>query len=348
MTQALVVSTAQSADLQPGSVDEALRLSKILVASKLLPRGVGSPEAAFAIILAGRELGLSPMQALRSIHIIEGKPTMSADLMLALVKRSPRCRYFKMVESTEKAATYETDREGEGPTRMSFTLDEAKAASLTGKDNWRKFPSAMLRARCIAALARTVYPDVLLGVYETDELEPSHLRMAPEAPRAAEPQKDDYALQPGHMFDLDYEELALSIAQAPSLDILGDVAVHVKLSTSLSEHQKNALRAAYKARKAELAPEELPTPSPAPVAVETKPVDDESTVLRHALLIRLDACSTVAGVSRLTEEARERQEAGVLSEEDLRVVFDAAKAVGERIAREESHYKHHGDGRYES
>jgi hypothetical protein len=111
------------------------------------------------------------MQSLRSLHLIEGKPTLSADLMAALVKRSPVCKSFKLVESTGKIATYETERVGEGVTRMSFTMEEAQAAGVANRDNWKKFPSAMLRARCIAALARVVYPDLLLGVYEQDEIQ---------------------------------------------------------------------------------------------------------------------------------------------------------------------------------
>jgi hypothetical protein len=109
------------------------------------------------------------MQSLRSIHVIEGKPSCSADLILALCKRRPEvCRYFRLVRSDATVATYETLRDGRpAPTTLSFTIEQAKSASLTGKDNWKKYPEAMLRARCIAALARAVYPDLVLGVYET-------------------------------------------------------------------------------------------------------------------------------------------------------------------------------------
>jgi hypothetical protein len=176
-TTALAIHTTtapieRSQAFEPSSIDEALRLSKLLVASHLLPKGVQTPEAAFAIVLTGRELGLTAMQSLRSLHIIEGKPTMSADLVAALVKSRPEvCEYFRLVESSAEAATYETKRKGEpSPTRMSFTMADATRAGVTAKDNWRKYPSAMLRARCITALARAVYPDLVLGVYDPDEL----------------------------------------------------------------------------------------------------------------------------------------------------------------------------------
>lgn len=173
------MTTALSTDLrtdraafEPRDLTEALHVSQVLVASRLLPRSITTPEAAFAVIATGRELGLSAMQALRSVHIIEGKPTLSADLMVALVKRSDACAYFRLIESNGTKAAYETHRKGEpSPTRMTYTLEEARAAGALQKDNWRRFPAAMLRARCASMLARAVYPDVILGVYDPDELD---------------------------------------------------------------------------------------------------------------------------------------------------------------------------------
>lgn len=179
MSNALTTTAtaAPSTALEPTTIDQAFWLAQQLLKSGLLGKAIQKPEAAFAVILAGRELGLTAMQSLRSLHLIEGKPTLSADLMVALVKRSPLCKAFKLIESTSERATYEANREGEGVTRMSFTIEEAKAAGVTGKDNWKKYPAAMLRARCIAALARVVFPDLLLGVYENDELAPASNNM---------------------------------------------------------------------------------------------------------------------------------------------------------------------------
>lgn len=178
MTLAPLAKTAPSYDtaqaFEPRNISEALQLAKLLVESKLLPRGVATPQAAFAIIATGRELGMTAMQSLRSIHVIEGKPTLSADLIAALCKsRCDVCSYFMLVESTTTSATYETQRVGDPkPTTMSFTMEDATRAGLQGKDNWRKYPAAMLRARCITALARAVYPDLAMGIYDEDELSP--------------------------------------------------------------------------------------------------------------------------------------------------------------------------------
>ena len=72
----------------------------------------GTPQAVLETMLLGRELGLPAMAALRSIHIIEGKHSLSADLMVALVLKSGLAEYFQLIESTDKICTYETKRKG--------------------------------------------------------------------------------------------------------------------------------------------------------------------------------------------------------------------------------------------
>ena len=226
---------------EPPGIPEAVKLAQILVASRLLPRAISTPEAAVTVIMAGRELGLTAMQSLRSIHIIEGKPTMSADLMVALVKRSPVCRHFSLVESTAERATYETQRRDDpSPTRLSFTLDEARAAGVASKDNWRKFPAAMLRARAASALVRAVYPDVLLGVYDSDSGELDDAAPAPAVIEAV-------VLEPSRA-----EEYARRIDAAETIEALALVAVDVRQDRALAPDDAARLRAAYKARKTEL------------------------------------------------------------------------------------------------
>lgn len=156
---------------RPDSISEAYRTAKALVSSNLLPNSIRTPEAALAIIMTGAELGLTPMQSCRSIHVIDGKPCLSADLIVGLVKRSAACEFFRLVESTEAVATYETLRKGEPqPTVMSFTIEQAEKARLTQRRGpWQTYPAAMLRARAATSLARAVYPDVVGGIYETDE-----------------------------------------------------------------------------------------------------------------------------------------------------------------------------------
>ncbi len=164
-------SIVRSDPYTPSNMTEAEQLSVRLAQSALLPDGLrGKPGDVLVTLITGHELGLSPMQAIRGLHVVKGRAVMSADLAVALTKRHPSCRYFRVVASDDKAATYETLREGDPePTRMTFTAEQARQAGLGG-DNWRKYPAAMLRARCSLALARAVYSDIMLGVYDPDEL----------------------------------------------------------------------------------------------------------------------------------------------------------------------------------
>lgn len=156
----------------PQGMEQGMACARMLAASTLMPEALrGKPSDIFVILMTGHELDISPMQAIRSINVIKGKAVMSSDLMAALVqRRSSVCEYFRLVESTPERATYETKRRGHPePVRLSYTLAEAKAAGLLGKDNWRNHGTAMLRARSSGALARAVYPDLVHGMYVEDE-----------------------------------------------------------------------------------------------------------------------------------------------------------------------------------
>lgn len=156
---------------EPRSWQDAAQMAEALCESGMLPKGLAKPAAALAVIVQGREFGLTAMQSLRSIHVIDGKPTFSADMMVALVHRSGLAEFFRCVETTGDIATFETKRKGEPTaTQLSFTVADAKAAGLLGRGPWSKHRAEMLRARAKSHLARLVYPDVLAGVYSPGEL----------------------------------------------------------------------------------------------------------------------------------------------------------------------------------
>lgn len=169
------------------SLDDVERLARTAVASGLV--AVKRAEEAVVLLLTGRELGLSPMQSLRGIYVVGGKPVLSADLMVAVVRRSGLCRSWRVVKSTAAECTIETQREGETEVaRKTWTADDAKRAGLLGKGTWAQYPAQMLRHRVAADLAREVYPDVILGLYTDDEIDrtaaPVVVRDEPEGSRA--------------------------------------------------------------------------------------------------------------------------------------------------------------------
>lgn len=245
------VQPDQSRAFEPGSIAEAMNMAALLVKSKLLPDSVQSPEAAFAIIATGRELGLTAMQSLRSIHVIKGKTILSADLVAALVKsRRDVCAYFQLVESTAERATYKTQRIGEPePTTLSFTMDDAKRAQVTGNPNWTKYPAAMLRARCITALARAVYPDLAMGVYDLDELSDAPV----SAPHVYEPVPSRAAVTEGPPSAAVFTELCDRIDAAETMAKLNSLAygaLKALRDGAITQAQVNALAEAGKKRRA--------------------------------------------------------------------------------------------------
>lgn len=168
------MSETSAITLIPRTPTEARDLARELAPSMLLPVALRQkPHDVMAIILTGAELGLGPMQSIRGVHIIEGKPTLAAELMAALVVRVDSvCEYLQLIESSATVAVYETKRKGHPkPTTVRWTIAQAQAAGLVGRDNWRKYPDAMLRARCTAAICRAVYPDLVGGMYDPDEID---------------------------------------------------------------------------------------------------------------------------------------------------------------------------------
>lgn len=147
-----------------------------------------SEDTVFAVMLAGVELGIEPMQSLTAFHVIKGRITMRADFVVALCVRSPVCRFFRIVESTDKVATYEALRDGHAePTRLSYRLEQAQRAGLMSNAQWKNHPEAMLRARCSAALARAMFPDLAAGIYTPDEGEEIAANDNPRALREPAP-----------------------------------------------------------------------------------------------------------------------------------------------------------------
>jgi hypothetical protein len=143
--------------------------ASMLVQTGFLPNSIKSPEQAVAIILQGRELGIPTMAALQTINVIQGKPTVSPQLMLALIYRSHQLAGMD-INSTDTACEVLMERKGVGHFSARFDLDDAKRQGLADKDNWKKQPRVMLKWRAVAACAREAFSDVVLGLYTPEEM----------------------------------------------------------------------------------------------------------------------------------------------------------------------------------
>ena len=152
------------------SIDDVERIATIAVASNYT--ACRRVEEAAMIIITGHELGLSPAQSLRGIYVVKGKPVLAADTMVAVVRRSGVCESWRIVESTPERCTITTRRKGETrDAERTWTIADAKRAGLLTNGTWGAYPAAMLRHRCAADLARQEYPDVILGMYDPEEME---------------------------------------------------------------------------------------------------------------------------------------------------------------------------------
>jgi 5'-3' exonuclease len=169
--------------LEPPDAKGAWIVSNKLFESRMFGN-FGSPEAIFAIVLRGRALGLDAGTALASFHVVEGRPTMHAGLIIGLVLKSGKAEYFDLVETSSTTATWATKRKGaRHETKLTWTIEDACAAGLVTKtasgysgvsrsgkpSNWDKYRRTMLRWRAGVELARAVYPDVTMGLYTPDE-----------------------------------------------------------------------------------------------------------------------------------------------------------------------------------
>lgn len=173
---AIIKTPDWSLGLEPQSLGAAMKLATGLANSRLYAR-FPNAEAIWAVIIRGREMGLGALTALDSFHIIEGKPSPSAHLLIARCKAHPDCEYFQFVGGDATFAEYETkNRRNPRPTRLKYTIEQAKEAGLlsptsSGKpSNWVKRPEEMLRKTCAVQLGRIEYPEATGGLYAIEEL----------------------------------------------------------------------------------------------------------------------------------------------------------------------------------
>lgn len=166
-----VAESKQSFSLAPQNLEEAFKFAEILSKSKLVPKDFeGSQGNILVAIQWGAELGLQPMQAMQNIAVINGRPSLWGDSVIALVKASPLCEYV-VEDVTDKGATCRVKRRGEPEQVRTFTTDDAKAAGLLGKQGpWTNYPKRMLQMRARSWALRDVFPDVLRGMPVAEEL----------------------------------------------------------------------------------------------------------------------------------------------------------------------------------
>lgn len=184
----------------PKTFDEAIKFSEMVAASDLAPKDFrGKPANVLIAIQMGMELGLAPMQAIQNIAVINGRPSLWGDALLALVQASPNYEWHReWIEGegdNQKAICEMKRRDSIEPHQATFSVADAKRAKLWGKDSpWSTYPNRMLQMRARAFCARDTFADVLRGLVPAEEAidiqatEVKQVRMPRRKSQATEPE----------------------------------------------------------------------------------------------------------------------------------------------------------------
>lgn len=160
--------------LRPQTFDQLKIFADMAAKSSLVPKDyVGRPENIMLAVQMGSEIGLAPMQALQNIAVINGRPAVWGDAMLALVKCHPE--FESIQESIEgdgdkRVAVCTVIRRGQPPVVCRFSVADAKAAGLWTKGGpWQQYPARMLQMRARGFAIRDSFPDALKGLISVEE-----------------------------------------------------------------------------------------------------------------------------------------------------------------------------------
>lgn len=148
-------------------VSDIEKMATVMAKSGLF--GMKTPDQAFALMLLCQGEGIHPAIAVRDFHIIQGRPTLKADAMMARFQQAGGKVEWNVYTDQEVTGTF--SHPAGGSLKLTWTFAQAKSIGLTGKDNWKNYPRAMLRARCISEGIRTVFPGCVVGTYTPEEVE---------------------------------------------------------------------------------------------------------------------------------------------------------------------------------
>ena len=260
-----IATQKQHFSLAPKDLDEAMRFADMLAGSSIVPKDyIGKPGNCLVAIQWGMELGLQPMQAMQSIAVINGRPSLWGDAMLALVKAHPAFEWIKE-ECDGNVATCTIKRRGEPEVVQSFSLEEAKRAGLTGKQGpWTQYPKRMLQMRARGFALRDAFPDALRGVVSAEEARDTPTERDMGAAEVVSSRPAAPAALPDYSQDAFAKNLgAWSAAIQGGKLTAEEVITRASTKGVLSEAQKAAIRAAAQ-------PKPAPEPEPEP---ETEVID---------------------------------------------------------------------------
>jgi len=191
----LAIQTKTTFDLSPQTFDQALTFANYLADSDMVPKDFkGKPGNCLIAMQWGMEVGLKPLQAMQNIAVINGRPSLWGDALIAIVRSSSLCEYVQEEMTKDGTAVCRAKRRGEPEQVRTFSDADAKTAGLANKQGpWVTSPKRMKQLRARAFALRDVFPDVLRGLPVAEEVMdiPPERHMGPAeevpAPKAPPP-----------------------------------------------------------------------------------------------------------------------------------------------------------------
>ena len=197
--------------LVPQNMAEAMQLADVLASSDLVPRDYQrKPGNILVAVQWGAEVGLKPLQALQNIAVINGRPSLWGDAIVALVRGSGLLEYMQETHDGDTAVCT-VKRRGQPEEVRTFSQADAKAAGLAGKPGpWTQYPARMRQMRARAFALRDVFADVLKGLAVAEELQDMPAEQPKPAPRhMGDIQRVDAPAEPPEALRIAAEEAAL-------------------------------------------------------------------------------------------------------------------------------------------
>lgn len=148
------------------AIGDIKHMAETVVKSKLF--GLATVDAAMALMLLCESEGIHPMRAVQEFDIIQGKPALKSQAMLARLQKAGGS--VKWITRDTTACEAEFSHPQGGTVGVKYTMEDAARAGLANKDNWKKNPRQMLAARVVSEGVRAVYPACLGGLYTPEEV----------------------------------------------------------------------------------------------------------------------------------------------------------------------------------
>lgn len=248
MTDNAMQTGGQAFSLTPKSLDEAMQYADVIAKSDIVPQEYkGNPGNVLIAIQMGLELGLPPLQALQNVAVINGRPCVWGDSLLAIARAHPSCEYIHE-ETDEQAmiARCRIKRRGEPEQVRTYSKADAEQAGLWNKQGpWQTYPKRMLQMRARGFAVRDVFPDALRGVALAEEAQdtpPRDVTPAQTAQPAQPAQPQALPEYPQERFDENLPKWAKAMesGKRSAEDIIGMVSS----SYQLTDDQKQQIRRA--------------------------------------------------------------------------------------------------------